>query len=57
MERWGFHTAFVIMMVRTERKVSLCVTSGYFICPLTWLVIVVGVELGDQPRGNRHLDK
>jgi len=34
-------------MVRTERKVSLCVAVGYINFSLTWLVIVVGVELGD----------
>lgn len=57
MEIWVYHTEFVIMMVRTERKISLCVAAGYMIVPLTRLVIIVGVELGDQSRSNRHLDK
>jgi len=44
---WFYHTEFVIMMVRTERKISLCMAAEYIIVSLTWLVIVVGVELGD----------
>lgn len=57
MEIWVYHTEFVIMMVRTERKISLCMAAGYITISLTRLVIVIRVELSDQSRSNGHFDK
>lgn len=57
MEIWVYHTEFVIMMVRTEREISLCMAAGYIMISLTRLVIVVRVELSDQSRSNGHFDK
>lgn len=57
MEIWVYHTEFVIMMVRTERKISLCMAAGYITISLTRLVTVVRVELSDQSRSNGHFDK